>query len=284
MTAKPFAKAARALTHVLTLAAAAFVLFVTVAPAADSGTGTSVVPAAFTPVITMKRQEFRFAAQPPLTRDLLAAYVERQKALQAFDGFEIRRGAPELTEALLSSYVASRRNKALAAIDTLDTDTRPALTAAILSDYAESGFTPTGKLVKMAESEKLCLTQAIYHEARGESRDGQLAVANVIINRAMNKRYPSTICGVVFQNADHGRYKCQFTFACDGRSDMGNERSAWNRSMAMAETAYYEFKRGQRPGVVPDSVLFYHTTAVAPSWSRAFRRVAAIGSHIFYAH
>lgn len=284
MTAKPFAKAARALVHGVVIASAAFVLFVTVAPAAESGGSSVVVPAAFTPVITMKRQEFHLNEQPALTQELLAAYVERQKALQAFDGFEIRRGAPELTEALLSSYIADRRNKALDAIDRIDTTTEPALTAAVLSEYAESVFTPTGKKVKLAESEKLCLAQAIYHEARGESREGQLAVANVIINRAMSKRYPSTICGVVFQNADRGRYKCQFTFACDGRSDMGRERKAWNRSVGLAETAFYEFMRGQRPGVVPDSVLFYHTTAVAPSWSRAFRRVAAIGSHIFYAN
>jgi spore germination cell wall hydrolase CwlJ-like protein len=284
LTAKPFAKAARALTHGVAIAAAAFVLFVTVAPAAESGGPSVVVPAAFTPVITMKRQEFRFNGQPALTQDLLAAYVERRKALEAFDGFEIRRGAPELTEALLSSYIASRRNKALDAIDQIDTTSEPALTAAVLSDYAERGFTPTGKKVKLAEGEKLCLAQAIYHEARGESHEGQLAVANVIINRAMSKRYPATICGVVFQNADRGRYKCQFTFACDGRSDLGRERSAWNRSVKLAETAFYEFMRGQRPGVVPDSVLFYHTTAVAPSWSRAFRRVAAIGSHIFYAN
>ena len=51
---------------------------------------------------------------------------------------------------------------------------------------------PTVKKVKLAEGEKLCLAQAIYHEARGESREGQLAVANVIINRAMSKKYPST--------------------------------------------------------------------------------------------
>lgn len=281
MTAKPFAKAARALIRAVSVASAALALSITVAPAAESVPAAAVVPAAFTPVIAMKRQEFHFNTQPALTQDLLAAYVERQKALKAFDGFEIRR-SPELTEALLSSYISSRRNRALDAIDQIDTTTGPALTAAVLSEYAEDAFTPTVKKVKLAESEKLCLAQAIYHEARGESREGQLAVANVIINRAMSKRYPSTICGVVFQNADRGRYKCQFTFACDGRSDLGRERNAWNRSVTLAETAFYEFKRGQRPGVVPNSVLFYHTTAVAPSWSRAFRRVAAIGSHIFY--
>ena len=91
----------------------------------------------------------------------------------------------------------------------------------MLTAYAKAEFVPTVKSVKLADGEKLCLAQAIYHEARGESREGQLAVANVIINRAFSKKYPSTICGVVFQNADKGNYKCQFTFACDGRSDMG---------------------------------------------------------------
>ena len=78
-----------------------------------------------------------------------------------------------------------------------------------------------------------------------------MAVANVIVNRAMSRKFPSTICGVVFQNAEKGRYKCQFTFACDGRSDMGNERRAWNRSAQLAEAAFREFQQGKRPGIVP---------------------------------
>lgn len=257
----------------------------TLAPsAAEDRIGVGILPAAFTSAVTIKRQAFYASTQPALTSALLAAYVDRQKALKSFDGFDIRTNGPELTEALLSSYIARTRNRALDAIEQIDTAPQPALTAAVLSSYADEDFVPTGKKVKLAEGEKLCLAQAIYHEARGESRDGQLAVANVIINRAMSERYPSTICGVVFQNADRGRYKCQFTFACDGRSDMGKERGAWNRSVKLAATAFHAFQQGERPGVVPNSVLFYHTTAVAPKWSHTFRRVAAIGSHIFYAN
>ena len=220
--------------------------------------------------------------QPSLNSAVLAAYVTRQQALRAFDGFDVVQPQQELTEDVLLGYIAKRRNDALEAIERVDVTAGPALTPAVLVAYAEAGYKPTAKKVKFADSEKLCLTQAIYHEARGESHEGQLAVANVIINRAMSSKYPSSICGVVFQNADKGRYKCQFTFACDGRSDMGRERAAWNRSADMAEEAFHAFQRGERPGVVPNSTMYYHTTAVAPRWSHTFKRVAAIGSHIFY--
>jgi spore germination cell wall hydrolase CwlJ-like protein len=278
----------RVTAHAIALSAAAIAVAATFGAASASDKLETVVPAPFTSAVAMKRQAWRFdrlqpaETQPALTEDLLAAYVQRQQALENFN-FELRLQPAELTENMLMGYIAKRRNDALEAIESVDVSAEPKLTAAVLSAYAAESFQPTMKKVKLAEGEKLCLAQAIYHEARGESREGQLAVANVIINRAMSKKYPSTICGVVFQNADKGRYKCQFTFACDGRSDMGRERSAWNRSLKMAEDAFYEFQRGERPGIVPNSVLFYHTTAVAPRWSHTFNRVAAIGSHVFYA-
>ncbi len=271
----------RALSHAVAIGAAAFVLFVTVVPS-SAADGAAVVPAAFSPAVTAKREQFHAATQPVLTNQLLAAYVARKQALESFDAFDVEAHQTQLTEAMLSSYIENRRNRALEAIETVDVTARPALSAAVLTAYAEKAYVPTVKKVKLAEGEKLCLAQAIYHEARGESREGQLAVANVIINRALSKKYPSSICGVVFQNADKGRYKCQFTFACDGRSDIGRERTAWNRSVKLAEDAFYEYQQGERPGVIPNSALFYHTTAVAPKWSHTFRRVAAIGSHVFY--
>jgi hypothetical protein len=221
------------------------------------------------------------ANQPTLTNDLLAAYVARQGELKTFNSFD----APvptQLTEEVLLGYIDRTRsaNLALNAIDTLTT--QPALNPDLLETYALKKFVPTVKKVKLTKAEQLCLTQAIYHEARGETEAGQWAVANVIINRAMSKKYPSTICGVVFQNADKGRYKCQFTFACDGRSDFGTETGAWNRAVKMARVAFQEFQHGDRPGVIPNSALFYHTTSVAPSWSGKFKRVASIGSHVFY--
>jgi len=272
----------RVFTHALAIAAAAVALQVVVPAYAEEAASALVIPAVATQSVEVKREEFFAASQPKLTNEFLQAYVDRKHQLESFDAFDVPAPQVELTETVLMGYIARRQNQALDAIERADQSEGPSLTAAVLTNYAKDGFVPTTKRVKLADDEKVCLAQAIYHEARGESREGQLAVANVIINRAMSKKYPSTICGVVYQNADKGRYKCQFTFACDGRSDTGRERTAWNRSMDMAEDAFHEFQRGETPGVVPDSVMYYHTTAVAPRWSNTFHRVAAIGSHIFY--
>lgn len=269
----------------MAFAAAALVLLITLSPSsAEDLPGALVMPASLSDTLTAKRVQFYEATQPRLTNTLLQAYVDRQQQLQSFDAFDVPAPQVELTENVLMGYIARRQNQALDAIETVDISEKPALTADVLAGYATSDFVPTVKLVKLADGEKHCLAQAIYHEARGESLDGQLAVANVIINRALSKKYPTTICGVVYQNADKGRYKCQFSFACDGKSDAGREPAAWSRSIELAETAFHEFQRGDRPGVVPNSALFYHTTEVSPDWSNTFRRVAAIGSHIFYAN
>lgn len=162
------------------------------------------------------------------------------------------------------------------------------LTGAKLNAYVAKGYKTTGQRVALAGKERLCLSQAVYHEARGEPEAGQWAVANVILNRVASRRYPNSVCGVVYQNAQLGRYRCQFSFACDGRSDMGGKgnrivRESWVRANVIAMLAYRQFQHGERPDYVPAGTLFYHTKAVDPSWSQAMRQVAVIGSHIFYA-
>lgn len=269
--------AKHAVMHAIALCAAALVLFVTFSPShAEDLLVASVTPAIATPGLALRRVETAPLVEVKLTPELLARYVARQQALKSFKGFDVPQQG-QLTADVLSSYVAKRQNPALAAIASAEGN---ALTEDILASYAKASFVPTSKKIRLADSERLCLAQAIYHEARGESEAGQWAVANVIINRAFSKKYPSTICGVVFQG---GKGKgCQFSFTCDGRSDVARERNAWAKANRMAVEAFQEFQRGNRPDVLPKSVLFYHTTAVAPSWSNSFKRVATIGSHIFY--
>lgn len=227
--------------------------------------------------------------QPPLTPALLSNYVERQRELRAVDVLAYRE-PQELNSEVLMGYIARGSlgtNSAVSAIASFagspaSSAAEPELNPSSLAAYIETGYQPIEKRVEKANTERDCLAQAIYHEARGESEAGQLAVANVIVNRARSGKFPSTLCGVIYQNAEKGRYRCQFTFACDGRSDAPGERRAWVRSAALAQNVYAEFALGENVGAVPKSTLYYHTTAVSPSWSNTYNAVAKIGSHIFY--
>jgi len=84
------------------------------------------------------------------------------------------------------------------------------------------------------ESEKHCLAQAVYFEARSEPEAGQVAVAQVIVNRMTSGLYPSTICGVVFQNRRHF-HACQFSFACEGKSLRIHEAESWLQATRIAD-------------------------------------------------
>jgi spore germination cell wall hydrolase CwlJ-like protein len=281
LTAEALNIAVRAFKHAVALGAVTLALTTGHSLALDAPI-EFVIPASLSWSVIVERANAP-SSQPVLTTALLVAYVERQKELRSFNSFDVEQPQVELTEAVLSSYIAKKRNPALEAIEVADLELRPSIDGEMLASYAKSDYVPTEKKVELADDERLCLTQAIYHEARGETIDGQWAVANIIINRAMSKRYPTTICGVVFQNASKGFHRCQFTFACDGRSDMGTERRAWARAEQIAVAAFTEFQHGQHPGVIPNNALFYHTRSVAPSWSHTYKRVAAIGSHLFYA-
>ncbi|MFL6751999.1 MAG: cell wall hydrolase [Sphingomicrobium sp.] len=116
-----------------------------------------------------------------------------------------------------------------------------------------------------------CLATAVYFEARGESPEGQLAVAKVVMNRARSGKYPGTWCEVVKQ-------PWQFSFVRHGEFPSVDAAStAWGRARGIARVAM--------ANVVPsvsDDVLWYHATYVAPSWGRRLNRTQQIGAHIFY--
>jgi len=129
---------------------------------------------------------------------------------------------------------------------------------------------------KFATSEQLdeqtnCLATAVYFEARGESAEGQLAVARVVMNRAASGRYPPDYCSVVKQPA-------QFSFVRHGEFPYADTGSlAWQRAEAVAKLAV--------ANVVPslsNDILWYHANYVAPTWGRRLARAEQIGAHIFY--
>jgi spore germination cell wall hydrolase CwlJ-like protein len=121
------------------------------------------------------------------------------------------------------------------------------------------------------DQETNCLATAVYFEARGESLEGQLAVAHVVMNRATSGRYPSDWCGVVKQPA-------QFSFVRHGEFPYADTNSdAWKKAEAIAELAAANVV----PSISPD-VLWYHADYVAPSWRHGLQEVQQIGAHIFY--
>jgi hypothetical protein len=125
-------------------------------------------------------------------------------------------------------------------------------------------------------SEWACLTEALYFEARSESFDGISAVAEVVINRKNSSKFPNSICAVVSQGVG-GRPGCQFSYNCDGKPEVYQELKAYARVAKMAQ-----LKLDGRLKKLTGGALFYHTTAVRPSWSKKFHRTVKVGVHVFY--
>ncbi len=116
-----------------------------------------------------------------------------------------------------------------------------------------------------------CIAVAVYHEARGESVEGQLAVAKVIMNRAASGKYPASWCGVVKQ-------PWQFSFVRHGQFPSVDEGSAaWRKAVGITRLAVANAVTS-----VPRECLWYHANYVAPRWSSNLQRVEQIGAHIFY--
>lgn len=121
-----------------------------------------------------------------------------------------------------------------------------------------------------------CLAVAVFFEARSEPIEGQYAVAEVVMNRVMDPRWPDTICGVVFQDR-------QFSFTHDGKSDKMEkyaqndviEWKAMNQARTIAKQVFDE-------GYTELEATHYHATSVRPSWAKHYKQVGRIGSHVFY--
>lgn len=129
---------------------------------------------------------------------------------------------------------------------------------------------------RTAARERRCLAEAIYYEARSEGFAGQLAVAEVVMNRVRHRAYPDTVCGVVYQGAERNT-GCQFTFACDGSMGSAPYGRGWRRSQLVAEHVLMGFARP-----VTRSATHYHTVAVDPFWNDSLVRTRRIGAHVFY--
>lgn len=129
---------------------------------------------------------------------------------------------------------------------------------------------------RTANREVQCLAEAVYYESRSETKDGQKAVAEVVLNRVKHKAFPNTICGVVYEGAERTT-GCQFSFTCDGSTADLPKGKAWKRAQDIAAHMIM--------GISPNTTRYathYHTTDVNPAWAKTLRQTRKYDTHVFY--
>jgi len=141
----------------------------------------------------------------------------------------------------------------------------------------------------LIETAFICLALNTYHEAKNQSLVGQIATAQVVMNRVADDRYPNTICEVVKQGPHRPswenpekeypvRHRCQFSWYCDGKSDIPKNEKAWRKAQDVAFLVYYN----KIDLDVTEGATHYHATYVKPAWARTKTRTTRIEKHIFY--
>ena len=137
----------------------------------------------------------------------------------------------------------------------------------------------------LLETALVCLALNTYHEAKNQSMIGQVATAQVVMNRVADSRYPNSVCEVVKQGPKYKgsdvpvRHKCQFSWFCDGKSDEPKRDSKeWRRAQDYARIVL----SGRIALDVTEGATHYHATYVRPAWARTKTRTTRIESHIFY--
>lgn len=159
---------------------------------------------------------------------------------------------------------------------------------AILLAFASAANANTGQpniqlYIQEEYPQHYCLALNIYFEARGSTLADRAAVANVVINRVNDRRYPDTICGVVKQgrrgsDGNMLMHQCQFSWYCDGKSDVPTDIDMWVGSQMLA---WQMIEDGKYRGLT-EGATHYHATYVNPRWARELQLIGRIGEHIFY--
>jgi len=133
--------------------------------------------------------------------------------------------------------------------------------------------------IVVTKDELICLALNDYWEARSEVLAGRIAVARVVLNRAMDPRFPSNLCDVVKQTRTGQMHKCQFSWYCDGKADTPYDPKVWRDSLKIAAAVV------QKDSAIPDptdGALWYHADFTRPSWALGYESTTIIGTHVFY--
>jgi len=159
-----------------------------------------------------------------------------------------------------------------------------------ISDPAGASELTKGEMDTFKQMESQCLALNIYHEARNQPKIGQLAVASVTINRVNDDRFPNTICGVVYEGPSRPSWKdpkvqipirnrCQFSWYCDGLSDIPKNEEEFNDIYLLSE----QIVSGNIKVLdVTEGATHYHADYVRPAWASTKTRTIEIEDHIFY--
>ncbi|MEQ1818270.1 MAG: cell wall hydrolase [Terricaulis sp.] len=222
------------------------------------------------PVISHRAAEQRDGAEWAATSTAFAAQFEQE--LLATDPS----ARVELTSFRTEDGLRARGQSTLFE----NPDARAMMVQAVLrgpSTVQQQSTTPAVPTQQQIDArQQNCLAQAIYYEARGESQRGQIAVAEVIVNRTRSGYYPNSVCGVVYQGS-HRSTGCQFTFTCDGSINHRPRGRAWDRAQRVATAVMSGYTRP-----ITQGATHYHTLAVNPVWNSGLVETTTIESHVFY--
>ena len=141
----------------------------------------------------------------------------------------------------------------------------------------------------LLETAFICLALNTYHEAKNQSLVGQIATAQVVMNRVEDNRFPSTVCEVVKQGPTRPswedpekeypiKHRCQFSWYCDGKDDTPKNEKAWKTAQDVAFLVLYDKIKLD----VTEGATHYHATYVRPAWAKTKKRTTRIEKHIFY--
>ncbi|MEN2748637.1 cell wall hydrolase [Sphingomonas sp. T9W2] len=146
---------------------------------------------------------------------------------------------------------------------------KPAVATDADADFSTLDAAVAAQTATIDDEELNCLAIGVYYESKGEPLAGQLAVADVILNRTTSGRFPASVCGVLTQRG-------QFSFVKGGRlPDVDTSRPAWKTAVAIARIATQDLWDSPAEGA-----LFFHARRVSPKWNHT--RVASLGNHVFY--
>jgi len=132
------------------------------------------------------------------------------------------------------------------------------------------GLTAMMSLPQVDDKQHECMALNIYHEARGERVEGQIAVAHVTMNRVNHENWPDTICDVVYQSK-------QFSWTHMIKDHTPNEKRAWKEAQVIARDVMIGNTEDPTKGAE-----FYHANYVNPWWAKSYTLTKVIGNHLFY--